>query len=117
MKYVLLFGQNGDFQSLPAADQERILGAVGEWWGRHAQAGKIVGGEQLQSSSTATTVRFQGERAVVSDGPFVDARESIGGYGVIDVADLNEALAMAKTWPARGFVEVRPVVSRDPEVR
>ena len=113
MKYMLLFGQNGDLQALPAAEQARIQAAVGEWWGKHAQAGKILGGEQLQGSATATTVRFEGERPVVSDGPFIETKESIGGYGVIDVADLDEALAMATTWPARGFVEVRPVLSME----
>jgi len=114
MKYMLLFG--GDplaGEELPPAEVKRLEGAVMEWWGRHAQAGKIVGGERLESPAAATTVRFQGERPVVSDGPFVEAKESIGGFGLIDVADLDEALALAKTWPARGFVEIRPVMNMD----
>jgi len=45
----------------------------------------------------------------VTDGPFVEAKESVGSYAVVEVADRDEAIAVAKTWPAGGLVEVRPV--------
>jgi hypothetical protein len=48
----------------------------------------------------------------VSDGPFLEGNEVIGGYIEIDVADLDEALQMAKTWPGRGIVEIRPVIEQ-----
>jgi hypothetical protein len=48
---------------------------------------------------------------VVTDGPFLEGKEQIGGYAEIDVADLDEALEMARTWPGRGTVEIRPVVT------
>jgi hypothetical protein len=83
---------------------------IGEWWGKHAEAGRIIGGEELQPASTATTVRSNGQGRVVTDGPFMEAKETIGGYAVIEVADLDEAIEMAKTWPTGDAVEIRPVV-------
>ena len=68
---------------------------------------KLVGGNGLQPTSTATTVRGD----VVTDGPFAETKEALGGYYLIEGADLDEALAIAKLCPARfGGVEVRPVM-------
>ena len=84
-----------------------------QWWGKHAQAGTILDGARLQDTTTATTVRLRGGEPVVTDGPFIEAKEILGGYGVIDVADLDEALVLARTWPALQVegesAEVRPV--------
>ena len=72
--------------------------------------GKIVGGEALQPTTTATSIRG-GE---VTDGPFVETKEALGGYYLIEAPDLDTALAVAKTVPARfGGVEVRPVMTFD----
>ena len=60
--------------------------------------------------STATTVRHNGDNTVVTDGPFIEAKETVGGFALIDVANLDEAIEMAKTWPAKGSVEIRPLV-------
>jgi len=49
----------------------------------------------------------------LTDGPFSEAKETVGGYGILDVADLDEALAIVKTWPANGKLEVRPIVERE----
>ncbi|MGH3319344.1 MAG: YciI family protein [Streptosporangiaceae bacterium] len=76
--------------------------------------GKILGGEALQPTATATTVRGD----VVTDGPFVETKEALGGFYVVEAADLDQALAIAKLCPAGGGgVEVRPVldVSGGPE--
>jgi hypothetical protein len=71
---------------------------------------KLVGGEALQDTSTATTVRG----GDVTDGPFVETKEALGGYYLIDAPDLDTALAVAKSVPARfGGVEVRPVMTFD----
>jgi hypothetical protein len=71
---------------------------------------KLLGGEALEPTPTATSVRG-GE---VTDGPFVETKEALGGYYVIDAPDLDTALAVAKTCPARfGGVEVRPVMTFD----
>ena len=114
MKYVLLFGLDPAAHSsnLPEDEQAAIMSQVGAWWEKHAQAGTIVDGARLQLADTATTVRG-GDKPVVTDGPFIEAKEVLGGYGLIEVADLDEALALAKTWPLLAYegqyVEVRPV--------
>lgn len=69
--------------------------------------GKLLGGEALQPTSTATTIRGD----VVTDGPFVETKEALGGYYLIEAADLDQALAIAKLCPAPyGGVEVRPIM-------
>ncbi|MGY1650179.1 YciI family protein [Geodermatophilus sp. SYSU D01119] len=71
---------------------------------------KLVGGEALEPTPTATSVRG----GDVTDGPFVETKEALGGYYVIDAPDLDTALAVARTVPARfGGVEVRPVMVFD----
>jgi hypothetical protein len=78
-----------------------------------AAAGVLRGGSGLQPSTTATTVRGGGE-VVLTDGPFVETKEQLGGYYVVEVADLDEAIAWAKKVPAVAWgaaIEVRPVNS------
>ena len=75
-------------------------------------AGVTRGGEELQSPQTATTVRLRGGSRQVQDGPFAESKEQLGGFMVIEVATLDDALAWAARSPtaATGAVEVRPVV-------
>ncbi|MGJ7439715.1 YciI family protein [Aquipuribacter sp. MA13-6] len=71
----------------------------------------IVGGEALHPTTTATSIRGGSE---VTDGPFVETKEALGGYYVVEAPDLDTALAVARTVPARfGGVEVRPVMTFD----
>ena len=110
MKYVLLFA--GTMSSEERARDPEVQAAyarTNEWFERYSRAGKIVGGEELKGTDTATTVRFKGGKPMVVDGPFIEAKEVIGGFAVVEVADLDEALAMAREWPG-GDVEIRPVV-------
>jgi hypothetical protein len=92
-----------------------VLGEVMEAHNRFAagveQLGaKLLGGEALQDTSTATTVRGSD----VTDGPFVETKEVLGGFYLVDAPDLDTALAVARTVPARfGGVEVRPVMTFD----
>ena len=76
------------------------------------QGGKILGGEALQPTATATSVRGgnTGDH-VVTDGPFVETKEALGGFYLIEAADLDQAIAFAKQCPAPfGGIEVRPVM-------
>jgi hypothetical protein len=76
-----------------------------------AHGGQVLGGEALAPTSTATTVRPQpGADALVTDGPFAETKEALGGFYLIEAADLDQALAFAATMPTTGCVEVRPVV-------
>ena len=114
MRYVLLFaGDQSVFNTMTPADLQAMYGQIGEWWGKHTAAGTITEGQQLQPPNTATTVRHGNGSgaATITDGPFIEAKEQIGGYAVVEVANLDQALELAKTWPAKGTVEVRPTVA------
>jgi hypothetical protein len=108
MKYVMLFTMNPDLSGASPEQMREVFGKVDAWWHKHSESGAITGGEQLQPARTATTVRPAD--GSVTDGPFIEAKEEIGGFAVIDVPDLDAAIAMAKTWPASPSVEIRPVV-------
>jgi hypothetical protein len=111
MQYVMLIADDGSGTTLPQTEQEAVYAKIGAWWGDLAAKGKIVGGNELQPVSTAKTVRIQGDRVTVTDGPFVESKEVIGGYGVLECDSLDEAVEIAKSWPGRASVlEVRPTV-------
>jgi len=112
MKYVLLFCAEGDaidrFSRMTPEELAAQEKRVGEWFAEHGS--RITGGKRLAPPQSATTVRFNGSgQPLVTDGPFLEGNEVIGGFAEVDVADLDEALRMAKAWPPRGTVEVRPV--------
>ncbi|WRZ94675.1 YciI family protein [Streptomyces sp. NBC_01007] len=72
----------------------------------------VKGGARLRPASDATTVRVQGDEVLLSDGPFVESKEYVAGIDIIEVADLDEAIALASRHPAAlggGSVEVRPL--------
>ena len=115
MKYVLLlFGTLQDVQRWEEMTEEaraQQYAQVGRWFAEHHT--NIGGSQQLQPAHTATSVRFASDgQPLVTDGPFLESNEVIGGYIDIDVADLDEALLLAKTWPGRGVVEIRPIIER-----
>ncbi len=114
MKYILLFGETKErakqWEAMPDSQREAAYAPINRWFEKFA--GKITGGHELQPDRTATTVNFPYGKPVVTDGPFIEGKETIGGYAEVDVADLDEALEMAKAWPTGGPVEVRPVVER-----
>jgi len=114
MKYVLLFVATEEFErdleAMDPPDRERAYQRVGEWMATHT--GKIRGGNKLQPPETATTVRLDRGEPVITDGPFVEGKEVVSGYLEVEVADLDEALAMVKTWPGCPIVEIRPPESQ-----
>jgi hypothetical protein len=111
VKYVLLFVDTeqfaSDLQAMGPAERDRAYERVQEWFATHAD--KIRGGRKLQAPETATTVRLDRGEPVIVDGPFVEGKEVVSGYTEIEVADLDEALGMVKTWPGCPIVEIRPV--------
>ena len=111
MRYMLLFAGDQDvYDAMTAEDSQAMLQEVGEWWGSHSADGTIQGGEQLQPPRTAKSVRHSGSDRQVLDGPFIEAKEQVGGFAIVEVASLDDALDLARTWPAGGVVEVRPIV-------
>ena len=112
MKYMMLIASSEDEEARgPEAQRAAVYERIRTWWGEHAAAGRIVEGYELQPSATATTVRVDPDgKATVTDGPFVEAKEMVGGYGILEVADLDEALAIASTWPGSAALEIRPIL-------
>lgn len=117
MKYVLLFTNRPDLdEAIPKERQAQVYAAIYAWFGTNAAAFSDMG-QQLQGAETATSVKSSmgpGGHPVVVDGPFSEAKENIGGFSMIDVPDLDAAIALVKTWPALELpgvaVEIRPVV-------
>jgi hypothetical protein len=112
MKYLLqIYPADGEFEELSEEEQDAI---VGEYLAiRHSPG--VVGGDQLQPVETATTVRVQNGQTFLTDGPFVEAKEHLGGYILVDADDLDAALEIAARIPAArmgGAIEVRPLVER-----
>jgi hypothetical protein len=114
MKYILLFGGTMEEQAnWDSQTKEAMMAAYAKvegWFEEHTRSGKIVSAEELSGPDTATTVTFKNGKPIVTDGPFIEAKEVIGGFAVVDVKDLDEALALAKSWPGGSAVEVRPIV-------
>jgi hypothetical protein len=114
MKYLLQIypaGAREEFERLPADEQQAI---VDEYLAIR-QSPEVVGGDQLQPVETATTVRVANGEVLLTDGPFVDAKEHLGGYCLVEADDLDVALSIAARIPAArlgGAIEVRPLVER-----
>jgi hypothetical protein len=112
VRYLLTFyAVEDEWMALPEAEREAGIVAIGRWFAEHAQAGKIIEGRRLGRGTK--TVRLGRVRKkdlpMVSDGPYIEAKESVGSYAVVEVKDEEEAVGIAKRWPAGGIVEIRPV--------
>jgi hypothetical protein len=110
VKYMLMFISDDSNWDPSKPEIQEAYQRVGQWFDEHTKSGKITGGEELKGTNTATTVRRQNGKITVTDGPFIEAKESIGGYALVDVTDLDEAIAMARTWPVLSTIEIRPLV-------
>lgn len=110
MKYMLLFVRNED----AVLDDEALraqYAAIDTWFGELGRDGKLLSGEELQPSRTATTIRWREGHPLVTDGPFMESKENVAGFVTIEASDLDEAIAIAKRWPPQDqTVEIRPVV-------
>jgi hypothetical protein len=111
MKYALLIYSSPESRGV---SEDQLTSIVREYEALSGEPG-VLDGMQLQSTESATTVRVQNGEALLSDGPFVDAKEYIGGLFVLEADNLDEATALAARVPAArmgGAVEVRPIVER-----
>ena len=115
MKYVLLDYVNEDgWHTLTAPEREHWLGAYRAYMEAMSKAGVLTSSSGLELTSAATTVRVVNDKPQVLDGPYTDSKEQLGGFHIIDVADLDAAIKWAARSPTalHGIVEVRPVVDR-----
>ena len=111
MKYALLIYSSPGSRDIP---EDQLKSIIGEYEAIMDAPG-VLDGMQLQGTESATTVRVQNGEALLSDGPFVDAKEYLGGLYVFEAHDLDAATALAARVPAArmgGAVEVRPIVER-----
>lgn len=112
MQYILMtYVQEDGWSRLTKAEQEQGVAAYMAYSEALTKAGVLKGGNRLQASSAATTVRIADGKPRVLDGPYADSKEQLGGYFIVDVADLDAAIAWAARCPAasHGVVEVRPL--------
>ena len=109
---ILIYEDEAAYETAPPEVLGEVMQAHQDFAAQVEQHGaKLVGGEALQPTSTATSVRAGSE---VTDGPFAETKEALGGYYLLDAPDLDTALAVARLCPARyGGVEVRPVMTFD----
>lgn len=113
MQYMLLIYNNeAEMSAMNPEEGKRFMGEYGEFTRGIVASGHFKAGDALQPTATATTVRVRGGKTLVTDGPFAETREALGGYYLIEAADLDEARAIAARIPSarNGSIEVRPVV-------
>lgn len=119
MHYAMLVYLNeAEFSAMPTMEQDRCRNACADWHEELVRTGRSSGALRLHSTGTATTLRDYEGKLVLHDGPFAETKEVLGGFVMLDCANLDEAIALARTFPTlkRGFtVELRPV--RDGGVR
>jgi hypothetical protein len=113
MKYILMdYVTEAGWPQLTKAEQEHWLGAYQAYVEAMTQAGVLLSSTGLQRTATATTVRVANGKPRVLDGPYAETKEQMGGFRIIDVADLDAAIAWAARCPTalHGVVEVRPIM-------
>jgi hypothetical protein len=112
---ILIYGDETAGADLPPEQLQQVLDA---WWAYEGelqkQPGLRLAGEALQPTATATSIRLQGGKETVTDGPFAETKEQLGGFYLLDCKDLDEAMAWARKIPQQdGTLEIRPVQEFD----
>ena len=116
MEYLLMIYSNeSDWDKASEAERAKVFEEYMGFTKEIIDSGHYVNGNQLHTTSKATTVRVRDKKRLVTDGPFAETKEQIGGYYLIEAKDLDEAVAIAARIPSArwGSVEVRPIVKRD----
>jgi len=112
MQYILLiYGDEARFQSLTPQQIGEVVSAYGAYTEALRQAGVLLASDRLRPTTTATTVRVDGGKTQVLNGPYAETKEQLGGFYLLEVPDLDAALSWAARCPgaSHGSIEVRPV--------
>ena len=115
MQYIaLIYDEEREIDMNDPATQA-VLEAYGAFTQKIIAAGQFKAGDELQPSSTATCVKRRGADVITTDGPFAETKEQLGGYYMLECANLDEAIQVASEIPsaAHGTIEVRPIVMRE----
>jgi hypothetical protein len=108
---LLIYASEAAEAARTKAEEEAMMSGYRAFTEDIIAQGKFKAGDRLQPVATATTVRAEGGKTLMTDGPFAETREQLGGYYIIEAADLDEATAIAARIPSAsiGCVEVRPI--------
>ena len=113
MRFLLMIYTDETADSTATPEQQQAV--MNEYWAFNSavnQRGVNKGGEALMPTTTATTVRIRDSKATLTDGPFAETKEQLGGYYLLDVKNLDEAIEVAKLCPGAkyGSIELRPIL-------
>jgi len=114
MRYMMLVYSTEGPDGLPPEEAERIRSGHAKVMGDATRKGVLIGAEPLAPTSTSTTVRVQGGKVLVTDGPFAETKEHLAGYYIIECENLDEAIEWAAQIPTEcqgnpGCIEIRPM--------
>lgn len=115
MQYMLLiYGDEKAWFNMPEAEMQKGYQAYMDFTDELVKSGCMVGGSELKPIATATTVQVRNGKTVMTDGPYAETKEQLGGYYLIDVPTLDEALKWAAKCPGshHGIIEVRPLMEQ-----
>ena len=116
MQYLcLIYEDETNLPSRPKSEQEAIMTDYFAFTERMRESGKLVAGDALMPTESATTVRIRDGNTVTTDGPFAETKEQLGGYYLLECKDLDEAIELAGQIPSAkwGSIEVRPIMVFD----
>lgn len=112
MKYMLMiYGPESEWESMSREEMEKVYAEHGAYAEAMEKAGVLRGGAELKPTTTATSIRFSGGKPKTVDGPFAETKEQLGGYYLIEVENLEQAVEWAEKMPGMtsGTVEIRPL--------
>ena len=112
MKYLaMIFSDESTEVSLSPEEEQAMMAEYGQFMQAAQEAGVVVGGDRLRPTSAATTIRVRDGEVLTTDGPYAETKEQLGGYFVLECADLDDAISWASRIPGarHGAIEVRPI--------
>jgi hypothetical protein len=112
---LLIYGNEAHWDTLNEGEKKAIFDEYMNLTKSLAQSGHLRGANELNTISTATTVRVREKKRLVTDGPFAETKEQLGGYYLVEAKDLDEAVSLAARIPSVrwGSIEVRPIIPHD----
>jgi hypothetical protein len=116
MQYLLLiYGNEKAFGTMSQAEQDKLMKEYTDFTQSIAKSGHLRGGNELDMTKTAKTVRVRDGKELVTDGPFAETKEQLGGYYLVEAKDVNEALKIGARIPSArwGSIEARPIIPHE----